>query len=191
MRCLLCQNWSLPIICHRCRETLLVPELNRRVLDDGLSVYSFYRYQEIAPLLKTKHTYLGYRIYTLLARQAFTLFTKRFQFDVTVGIVPVDGIPKGDYAHTAILAKALETKYLRACYRALPARYDVTYSAKSREYRKNHPRGFIFQGKCTEKVILVDDIVTTGTTLMEAARAVEAGGAKALFALTLANASDL
>ena len=191
MRCLLCQNWSLPIICRRCRETLLTPNLNKRILDDGLVVYSFYRYKEIAPLLKTKHTYIGYRIYTELARHAFALFKARFRFDVTVDIVPVDGIPKGDYAHTAILARALQTNHLRPYYRALPAMYDVTYSAKTLAYRQSHPRGFVFVGRRADQVILLDDIVTTGTTLMEARKAVEADGAKALFALTLANASDL
>ena len=58
------------------------------------------------------------------------------------------------------------------------------------EYRLSHPRDFKYTFKQDVELILIDDIITTGTTLKEAKNVIEKSGAKALFALTLADAKD-
>ena len=191
MRCLLCHNLSFTVICKSCQKLFLQPNQTTRVLHDGFKIYSFYRYSEIAVLLKTKHTHIGAAVYRILAQNAMKAFKERFAFEVAVDVVPVDDIPKSGYAHTAILAKVLRTKHLQPYYGALRAQNDVNYSAKTLHYRQTNPRDFMYRGKRNENVILVDDIVTTGTTINEAKNVILKSGAKPLFALTLADARDL
>ena len=51
-----------------------------------------------------------------------------------------------------------------------------------------NPRGFRYAPFEADEVILVDDIVTTGTTLSEAAETLHAHGKKVILCLTLADA---
>ncbi len=191
MRCLLCQKLSYPVICTKCRHTFLKPHQTTRILTNGFKVYSFYKYSEIAFLLKTKHTHIGAAVYRILAQHAFRAFAREFCFETFLDVVPVDDIPKSGYSHTAILAKYLGTRYMKPYYHALRAQNDIHYSAKSLKFRQENPRDFIYPKKRYENVIIVDDIVTTGTTILEAKKVIEKSGAKPIFALTLADASDL
>ncbi len=190
MRCILCQRFSVAIICARCRNTLLQPTPLSRTLDNTLKVYSFYRYDDIADLIKTKHTHIGAAVYRILATNASAWFHETFLFEEDIGIVPVDDRPESGYAHTAIVAKALQNRYLHPCYGALRARNRVTYSAKTLAYRQSHPRGFLYRDRGYKHVVIVDDLVTTGTTLKEAKAVIEKSGVRVLFALTLATAQN-
>ena len=51
-----------------------------------------------------------------------------------------------------------------------------------------HPRKFSYKPFDEKEVILVDDIVTTGTTLTEAAEVLHAQGKKVILCLTLTDA---
>jgi competence protein ComFC len=190
MRCILCQKYSIPIICDACQKNLLTPTLSARVVGKGFKVYSFYRYSDIAPLLKTKHTHIGAAVYGILAKNAFGWFRSNFIFDEEIGIIPVDDRPKSGYAHTAILAKALKSRHLHPYYGTLYARSDLSYSGKTLAYRQSHPREFRYSGKKIEHAIIVDDIITTGTTLLEAKATLEKVAVVPMFALTMADASE-
>ncbi len=56
MRCMICGSWSLTHICRHCRDEYLSPSLHTRRILGHIPVYAFYRYDEIEPLLLTKHT---------------------------------------------------------------------------------------------------------------------------------------
>ncbi len=191
MRCILCLNYSFSIICKTCQQNFLAPNTTQRLLDDGFKVYSFYRYKEIQELLKTKHTHIGAAIYKILAKNSFTQFKKDFTFEEKVGIIPVDDISKSGYAHTAILAKALSSSKNKIYYHSLRADNKVNYSGKSLAFRLANKRDFSFSVKGKMNMILVDDIITTGTTLLEAKSVIEKAGSTPIFALTLADARDL
>jgi competence protein ComFC len=185
MRCLLCSRWSLGLICGGCRRTLLSPQLHKRELLPGFFVYSFYPYDEIKDLLLTKHHHIGAEIYRILAKTAIAPFAK--ELDLKAYAIPVDDRLKGGYSHTAILAKAMRSGSIRPRYAALTAASDISYSGKDLAYRLTHPRGFRYRGP-KDALILVDDIVTTGTTLKEAWSVCSTAGAQPLFAVTLADA---
>ncbi len=185
MRCLLCERFSLSLLCRACQESLLKPTLSKRILDDGFLVYSFYGYEEIAPLLLTKHTYIGAAIYKILAKNSFTLFAK--EFSMKAYGVGVDDVMTNGYAHTAILARSLKSENITPIYNTLRAKNRVNYSGKSLSFRLENPRDFVYTGPKGE-IILVDDIITTGTTLKEAYKVCQKRGANPLFALTLADA---
>ncbi len=188
MRCLMCEAFSVSHICQKCRDTHLVPQLASRTLPNGITVYSFYRYEEIAPLLHAKHSDLGYYIFSILAQQSFTHFAKAFSSEETVAAIAVDDHTRSGYSHTAILAKALASETITPRYGLLRAGARHHYSGKSLSYRESHPRRFTCKAFKEASVIVVDDIITTGVTLHEATQTLISEGKTVLCALTLAHA---
>jgi len=187
-RCIICKSVSIGLICNGCAKIYLKPNLYKRVLPNSLEVYSFYSYSDIEFLLKTKHKFIGYFIYSTLAKNSFKEFGLNFEYKKELTAIAIDDKPKYGYSHTAILAKHLRTRYIKPRYGSLRAKNSVSYSAKPLQYRLEHPRDFELRYELDGDIILVDDIVTTGTTLSEAKALLEKSGVNVLFALTLADA---
>lgn len=164
--------------------------MHKRVLKNGLIVYSFFKYDNIAPILHVKHYFWGHRILSFIAKKTFTIFSKQFIFEEPIAVLPIDDKIKSGYSHTAILAKSLKTKNLIPFYGALRAKSNISYSGKSYNFRKKNPRNFALHEKIPRKVILVDDIVTSGFTLEEASSCLKQNNIEVLFALTLADAQE-
>jgi len=188
MKCIICQSYSFKHICKTCQNKFLTPHLITRTLSDGFKIYSFYHYSEIEDIIKTKHTHIGASVYSILAKIAFGRFAKEFSFSQKVYALAIDDHVKRGYSHTAILTKALKSKNIQPVYSSLRARNHVTYSAKSLEYRLQNPRDFIYSYKREIYAIIVDDIVTSSTTLNEAKNKLLKYSVEPLFALTLADA---
>ncbi len=189
MKCLLCEHLSFSHICRKCQSTFLTPSLYRRKILHNIEVISFYKYDDIKTLLHTKHTDLGYYVYTILAQNSLALFAKEFSYETKVASIAVDDVPKGGYSHTAILNKALKSDFIKPEFGKLRAKNKVTYSGKSREFRMQNPRDFTLGRVDANEVILVDDIVTTGLTFSEAIGVLKQNGKEALLCLALADAS--
>lgn len=189
MRCLLCENLSLLHICKDCQEIFLSPSIYKRHLSNGIEVLSFYKYQEIKKLLHTKHTYLGYYIYTILAQNSFQKFAQDFCYDTPLVSICVDDNPKENYSHTAILNKALKSKNIKPLYNILRATNSISYSGKSREFRLSNSKNFQVKDFKEQELLLVDDIITTGATLTQSIEALQKKGKETLLCLTLADAS--
>ncbi|MDD3342808.1 MAG: phosphoribosyltransferase family protein [Sulfurospirillaceae bacterium] len=189
MRCHLCLQWSWQPLCKTCLSTLLEPTPAKRILESGLKVYSFYQYSEIANLLHTKHTYIGAKIFAQLAKNSMLPFLQQFDFPKGAYGIPIDDHVRHGYAHSAVLAKELKS-ILKPLYGSLRAQNHETYSGQKLAFRLSHKRDFI--STCNEgiSVVLIDDIVTTGTTLQEAQKVLEKNGVKVLFALVLADAKE-
>jgi len=126
-----------------------------------------------------------------MAKNSFKRFAKEFEFSKKVYSISIDDQIESGYSHTAILNRALKSKYIIPLYSKLKATKSVKYSGKSLEYRLKHPRGFRSDLKGNLDLILVDDIVTTGTTILEARATLEKIGHNSLFALCLADAKEL
>ena len=187
MRCLACLNLSWQIICQKCQSELLRPSMRRRRIG-AMDVYSFYNYGEIEKLLLSKYSFIGSAVLRILARNSLAYFAKEFkQKAAVIGID--DRLNSYGYAHTAILAHALKSSYLHPRFFKLLAQNRVRYAGKSLAFRKKNPRNFRYLGSA-EDIIIVDDIVTTGTTLQEAKECCQRAGANVLFALVLADAKD-
>lgn len=189
MRCRLCLSLSRQCICQKCLQTTLTPTPSQRILKNGLKVYSFYKYSEIAPLLHTKHTISGSDVFSILARHALLSFAKSFNFPVGVYAIPVDDRVDSGYSHSAVLAHELRSVFT-PLYGVMRARNTQSYSGKTLAFREQNPRDFLLKCKSGLDVVLVDDIVTTGTTLMEAQRVLEKSEVNLLFALVLADAKE-
>lgn len=189
MRCRLCLKLSWQPLCQTCLQTLLVPTPAFRILEDGLKVYSFYRYSEIAPLLHTKHTFIGAHVFAQLARHTFFEFCKAFDLPGDIYAIPIDDHVRNNYAHSAILAKATRP-YLKPLYGVLRAQNIVSYSGQSKAFRHANKRDFKVTCQRGIDAILIDDIVTTGSTLEEAHHCLKQHEVNVLFALVLADAKE-
>ena len=188
MRCISCQNLSFRIICKRCQKTLLKPSFNKRELEKDFFVYSFYSYEEIKELLLTKYELYGHRVFNILAKHSFEKFAKNFKYEDIVAI-PIDDHTRHQFSQSAILAKHLYSKTIKPVYSTLRATNIIKYAGKDLVFRKNNPRNFKYRGKKDLNVILIDDLVTTGTTILEAKKVLEEKGCTVLFTITLADAS--
>jgi len=154
-----------------------------------MEVYSFFKYQNIEDLLLTKHTPQGYILYRALASFTFKPFMEEFlkHDNREVYVVGIDESVKSGYSHVALLTSAMRREGVKVEYASLLATNQVNYSGKSLAYRLKNPREFIYRGRKDIEVILVDDIITTGTTLKEAEDVLSKSGVTVLFSLTLAD----
>ncbi|OQX59138.1 MAG: phosphoribosyltransferase [Helicobacteraceae bacterium 4484_230] len=188
MRCLLCERWSLSHICKNCQEEHLAPSFYTRKIMGNIPVHSFYKYNEIENLLHTKHTDLGYYIYMILARNSMKKFADSFEYEGRVAALAIDDHSRNGYSHTALLVRELKSKIIRPCYGKIRAGNRESYSGKNYQYRLLHPRDFVLKPFKENDVILVDDILTTGLTLTQAAELLHTEGKRVLFCLALADA---
>ncbi|MBF7043794.1 ComF family protein [Campylobacter volucris] len=188
MRCYNCYKFSLASFCTHCKEELQDYSLGVRKLEGGLKVYYFYHYDDIKHLLHTKHRFYGYFIFHALARLSFAKFRNFFNPPCFINVIALDDKTYGDYSHTAILAKYLKTKFIKPMFYTLQAKSQVKYSGKSLHFRKTNKRSYELKKIPKYPVILVDDIVTTGLSLLEAKEILEKNNIEVLFALVLANA---
>ncbi len=189
MKCMLCESLSFTHICSFCQNTFLTPSIYKRKILNNIEVISFYKYKDIKDLLHTKHTDLGYYIYSILAQNSFKKFAQNFQYSDIISSIAVDDNIKSGYSHTAILNKALKSKYIKPYFNKLRAKNSISYSAKSKEFRLLNPRNFTLNTNTTDDIILVDDIITTGSTLTQAINTIRLKKKEVLFCLTLADAS--
>ncbi len=190
MKCLICENWSFSHICRTCQQNYLTPSLFTRKILGKIPVHSFYKYSDIETLLHTKHTDLGYYIYTILAKNAMKKFAANFEYEGPVAALGIDDHSRNGYSHTALLARQLKSKTVTPYYGKLRAQNRESYSGKNYQYRLLHPRNFALKPFKEKEVILVDDILTTGLTLTQAAELLHREGKTVLFCLTLADADQ-
>ena len=146
-------------------------------------ILSFYDYDAIEDLLKAKYNKFGSRVFNVLAEP---LMVFAGSFNEKAYILPVDDNIKKGFSHTAILAKAMHTKTLKPLFSSLKAQNHVQYAGKSLEFRLKNPKNFKYTGPKGIDVILVDDIVTTKTTLNQAREVLKKSGVNVLFSVVLA-----
>lgn len=190
MKCMVCESWSFSHICTACQNNLLSPRLHKRKILGSIPVYSFFPYDEIEPLLLSKHTDIGYYLYSILAKRSLGAFAQTWEYGYRVASIGIDDDPKSGYSHTAVLNRALKSPAITPRYGKLRAKNPYKYAGKRVEERLLNPRQFAYAPFVEEEVILVDDIVTTGTTLTEAAEVLAAHGKKVILCLTLSDAEN-
>jgi competence protein ComFC len=166
----------------------LEPNFYKRELEDDFFVYSFYQYEDIKELLNTKYQFYGDRVYDILAKLSFEKFAKNFEFDSKLTAIPIDDHTRHEFSQSAILAFNLKSKYLKPKYAKLKATNIIKYAGKSLEFRQKNKRIFKYTGEQNLKVVLVDDLITTGLTILEAKETLEQNNCEVLFALTLSDA---
>ncbi len=187
MKCLSCENLSWEIICKKCQDRLLQPSFYKREIKNNFFNYSFYALSEIQDFINSKYYFYGDQVFNILASLSFKKFANNFYFDKTVYSIGIDEHTRHEFSQTAILSYSLKSKYIKPIYNQCKATNIVKYAGKNLQYRQKNRREF----KTTlsnKSIILVDDLITTGTTILEAKKTLEKRGNKVLFCLTLADA---
>jgi competence protein ComFC len=179
MKCLSCENLSFQIICKSCQENLLTPSFHKRELEKDFFNYSFYSFSEIEDLISSKYYSHGDRVFNTLAKLSFKKFAQNFVFDELVYSIGIDEHTRHEFSQTAILSRHLKSEFI--------ATNIVKYAGHDLEFRKKNKRKFK-TSLTNKKIILVDDMITTGTTILEAKKVLEKRNNKVLFSLTLADA---
>lgn len=188
MRCLICEKLSFNIICNNCQKSFLKTSLHKRELQKGFFVYSFYNFDEIKSLINAKYYFFGDRILKILAKLSFKIFSKNFNYNEKITLIAIDDHTRGDYSHNAIFINSMRCEKFDIRYNILKATNIVKYAGKSFDFRKSNKRKFKYSGKKGLKVILIDDVVTTGLTILEAKKSLEQNNCEVLFALTISDA---
>ncbi len=156
--------------------------MTRKVGD--LDVISFYKYEELQKILRYKYEKFGDKILKDISKLSLKEFFKNLDLS-RCAVVPIDDNPT-DFSHTAILAKECKRRGIKVLYNRLKASSFVKYAGKDLKFRQSNPKEFVLTKEIAEDVILVDDIITTGTTLLEAKKVLEKNSVHTLFAVTLA-----
>jgi competence protein ComFC len=167
---------------------LLTPSFHKRELEKDFFNYSFYALSDIEDLITSKYYFHGDRVFNILAKLSFAKFSQNFNLNEEIIVIPIDDHTRHDFSHTAILARHLKSNIIRPKYNCLKASNIVKYAGKDLEFRKNNPRKFKTSKIKNKTLILCDDLITTGTTILEAKKALEKQNNKILFSLTLADA---
>ncbi|CAM2865724.1 ComF family protein [Helicobacter burdigaliensis] len=190
MRCLICGKFSFGSVCKVCQDSIsLNPRM--RELESGFRVYSFYEYSSNSMLFLSKYQPIGSKIYKILSKKAIFYLRDNLEFSLECYGVGIDEDVKKGYAQNSIFLKELQRIGIKPLYNALEARNKVTYAGKDLKFRLKNPRNFKVNRSLKDKrVILVDDIITTGTTLKEAKVAVQNNGGEVICAFTLADAKE-
>lgn len=187
MKCLICESYSFNIFCKTCQEKLLTPSFHKRELEKGFFNYSFYSFSEIEDFLTSKYYFHGDRVFNILAKLSFSKFAQNFKYKELIYSIGIDEHTRHEFSQTAILSKHLKSKYIKPLYGKCKATNIVKYAGKDLEFRKKNKRKFDIKVS-NKSIILVDDLITTGTTILEAKKACEKKNNQVLFCLTLADA---
>lgn len=187
MKCLSCENLSFQIICKNCQKTLLQPSFHKRELENSFYNYSFYSFSEIEDFITSKYYFHGDKVFNILASLSFKKFAKNFSFNELVYSIGIDEHTRHEFSQTAILSKHLKSKNIKPLFNELKATNIVKYAGHDLEFRKNNKRKFK-TNLTNKKIILVDDLITTGSTILEAKNILESKNNEVLFSLTLADA---
>lgn len=187
MLCTICKNLSFQIICKNCQSTLLKANFYKRKLNSEITNYSFYALSDIEELLNSKYYFHGDRVFNILAKLSFKKFANNFNLDENIYALPLDDHTRHDFSHTAVLSRHLNSKNITSVYNCIKASNIVKYAGRDLEFRQKNKRDFKTNIK-NKKLILVDDIITTGTTLNEAYEVCKKANNEVLFTLTLADA---
>ena len=186
MKCLMCEDFSFNIICKNC-DSLIKLAPQKRFYADGFAVFSFYEYQTIEFLLKSKYYLIGSRIYKFLAKKAWAYFSGiNSDFGGVYGI-GIDDRVEHCYSHSGVIVKEF-AKSFTPLFGVLKAQNGIHYAGKSLKYRQNHKKGFIYSGKQGISAVLIDDIITSGASIDEARECLESNNVRVLFALVLSDA---
>jgi len=188
MRCIICEKISFLAICKTCQNDFLNSSLSKREISKDFFVYSFYEFDEIKQLINSKYYFYGDRILNILADLSFRKFSNNFKFNQSVTVIPIDDHMRHDFSHSAILAKHMKSKYLNVKFNTLKAQNIIKYAGKSLKFRQKNKRDFSYTGKKNLKIILVDDLLTSGSTILQAKEILEKNNCEVLFALTLSDA---
>lgn len=164
------------------------------MLSQDLKVITSFRYSEAGHLMHAKYYTNGNLIIKALSNFALSHFTKTDSFKKLyklnelskIAVVYIGEYKLKNFSHSAIIARSFKKYNFKVVYNAITPQNNLKYSSLSLQERQIANRNFLINlDKKYKFVILVDDICTTGQTLLEANAMLKKQGVKVLFAFCL------
>lgn len=192
MRCISCLRFSLKSICKDCLNNLSIID-SKRILQNNLKVYAPLALSEARWLIASKYSYFGSSILKPLSsfglKEFFTLHPSLLKSE-DVLVVAIDERLKGAYSHTSIILKEFKSYGFKIKYNALHLKNHIHFSNLNKAQRARYKREFKINLDTTKykRVIICDDVITTGTTMLQASLALESLGVKCVFGFCLCDA---
>lgn len=186
---MICGRFNLQIICKLCLANIHIYP-NKRVLKDNFIVYSFFKYDQVGFLLKSKYYIIGSRIYKTLANKANNYLKSILDSSMdNVYSIGIDDRIKHYYSHTGVILQSFK-HIAKPIFGALTSDNNIKYAGCDLKFRKNNKKNFKYNGKRNINAILVDDIITTGSSIMQAKEVLQANNVRVLFAVVLSDADN-
>lgn len=196
MICLVCNKGSFNGLTHpRCRFRYAIDGAFAAISYKGIVKKLIYDFK-YKPFLADLNSVLADLFYeSIIQNELFMQTIKQFNNE-TITLVPIPlhqtRLRKRGYNHSELLAKGLSEKLnlqmINVIKRVKNTKSQFGLSLKDR--KKNISGAFAMASNSSmakwPTVFLVDDILTTGSTLLEAARILKRNGAKKVWGLTLA-----
>lgn len=185
-------------LCPSC-TAWLAPQHERRLLDDGTVAFTALRYEGVVrriilSLKEQGRTDVAAALAAPLVDTVVAALSAALQHDRTLQGVELCTVPS---SRAAFRRRGYDPVALVLRKAGLPVARGVLVSVRRHAQQKVLDRGarqrnlvgslaaqHPLEGR---KFVLIDDVVTTGATLVEAARAIRSGGGEVLFAVALAN----
>ena len=191
-KCLVCGLASIDYYTHPgCKRKYEIDGSFASIVYSGVAKKLIYQFK-YKPYVSDLQKFLGELLYENLIQNEY--FQKIISFSSI--LVPIPLHKKREkmrgYNHAMLLAEGLGSKF-NVTVEQLLVRVKETksqYGLKQKEREKNMQSAFAvcsnaFLSSCPN-ILLVDDILTTGATLKEAARVLKRNGAKKVFGIALA-----
>lgn len=195
MICLACNKNSIDGLTHPgCRGKYVIDGAFCAVSYKGIVKKLIYNFKYKPYLADLKKSLIELFYESLIQQE---IFQKAYQSPPAGGsiLVPIPLHPKRlkkrGYNHAQLLAEGLSRSLKLDLVEALQRTKETKsqFGLKLQDRRENLKNAFVFDKKhpvSNENIFLVDDILTTGSTLLEGARVLKKHGAKKVWGLTLA-----
>ncbi|SQC36263.1 HP1473-transformation associated protein [Helicobacter fennelliae] len=127
MKCLICARFCLGVLCEGCLDSIVLTPRKRVV--SGVTIYTFFAYEDIDFLLSSKYYAIGSRIFTHLSRIASAyFFRQKTDFSGIYG-VGIDDYVRSFYSHTGVILKHFCQSGIRPIYGQLRAQNVISMRA--------------------------------------------------------------
>jgi competence protein ComFC len=203
--CPRCELSLLKIVapfCKRCGTALpqhwkvtICPECHQRK-HRITAIRSAYEYEGLAAQMIKEAKYLRKgRYLRYLADQLFVLARTEFPSSIKA-VVPVPLHKNREWSRTFNQAELLATRIAKlwdlpiwyALKKVSKTKPQSSLSGSTRRFNLQNVFKFRFGKRHAKSVLLVDDVITTGSTLNECARVLRQNGVKRIYAITIARA---
>lgn len=188
--CAVCSKPAISGLTHpKCSKKYEIDGVFAAVFYNGIAkklIYSF----KYKPYLSDLKSYIADLIYeAIIQKEEFVELLREDLVFVPIPVYPSKQRKRG-YNQAEILAKELSKKFHITVQDLLKRNVDTKSQFKlSKEERKENVKGVFSARKSPGKdkiIILVDDVVTTGSTFREVAKVIKKAGSKRVFGLAFA-----
>lgn len=191
MICLVCNRGSIDGLTHpKCKSKYAIDGAFSAIAYKGIVKKLIYNFKYKPYLSDLKNTLVELFYESIIQQE---IFQKANEFSPILVPIPLhkNRLRKRGYNHSQLLAEGLSKKLNLKAIEILKRKKETKsqFGLDLKKRKENIKDAFILNAKYiihNTNILLVDDILTTGSTLLEAAKTLKKSGARRVWGLTLA-----